>query len=224
VAQIEVLEEKEKKAKLEIEEFGNSITNKFKNLVLDEYDLGNISSFKNGLNFSRGSKGELIEIVGVKDFQNKFSPDINSLEKIQIDGRLSVEYNLKPSDILVVRSNGSSNLVGRFLFINELNTKTSFSGFTIRIRPVSGKVDAKYLCYYLKTDIVRAKLAGSSKGSNIKSLNQTLLSSVKIPLPPLADQQTIVAEIETIEAQIAVLETEINKIPAEKEAILKKYL
>ena len=63
-----------------------------------------------------------------------------------------------------------------------------------------------------------------SKGSNIKSLNQELLSSVKIPLPSIEDQTKIVAEIEKIEKKISDLEKQIELIPKQKEKVLKKYL
>ena len=76
----------------------------------------------------------------------------------------------------------------------------------------------------MKTDFVRNKIITDSSGSNIKSLNQTLLSNIKIPLPPLSEQQKIVSEIEKIEEKIKVLETEISEIPKQKEAVLKKYL
>ena len=224
VSEIEVLEAKEKKAKEEIDKLKVSISLSITNLKFKDVNLGSFSDFKNGLNYSRNSLGELINIVGVGDFQNRFSPDLELLEKIQIDGDLSDDYLLKQNDILVVRSNGSPNLVGRFLFIENLKIKTSFSGFTIRIRINDENVNAKFLCYYLKTDLVRNKIVTDSSGSNIKSLNQTLLSNIKIPLPPLSEQQKIVSEIEKIEKKIKVLETEIAEIPKQKEAILKKYL
>ena len=224
VLEIEVIEAKEKKAKEEIEEYCSKILTYIFNLKYDEINLGLIANFKNGLNYSRKSLGEIIDIIGVGDFQNRFSPDLNSLEKIQIDGNLSDDYMLKPNDILVVRSNGSPNLVGRFLFIDKLKTTTSYSGFSIRIRVEDETINAKFLCYYLKTDIVRNKIITNSIGSNIKSLNQTLLSNIKIPLPPLSEQQKIVLEIEKIEAKIKILETEIAEIPKLKEAVLKKYL
>ncbi len=224
VSEIEVLEANEKKTKEDVEELKISMSSFFINLKSEEINLGSISSFKNGLNYSRNSLGELINIVGVGDFQNRFSPDLDALEKIQIDGNLSDDYLLKPNDILVVRSNGSPNLVGRFLFVEKLKIKTSFSGFTIRIRVEDENVNSKFLCLYLKTDLVRNKIVTDSTGSNIKSLNQTLLSNIKIPLPPLSEQQKIVSEIEKIEEKIKVLETEIAEIPKQKEAILKKYL
>lgn len=224
VSEIEVLEAKEKKAKEEVEKLKFNISSSMVNLKFKEINLGSISDFKNGLNYSRNSLGELINIVGVRDFQNRFSPDVASLEKIQIDGNLSDDYLLKTNDILVVRSNGSANLVGRFLFIDNLKTKTSFSGFTIRIRVENENINSKFLCHYLKTDFVRNKIITDSSGSNIKSLNQTLLSNIKIPLPPLSEQQKIVSEIEKIEEKIKALETEISEIPKQKEAVLKKYL
>lgn len=224
VEEMEILEKKEKEAKEDVEKLNGSIPSFFLNLKCEEINLNSISNFKNGLNYSRNSLGELINIVGVGDFQNRFSPDLDSLEKIQIDGNISEDYLLNPNDILVVRSNGSPNLVGRFLFVETLKIKTSFSGFTIRIRVENENVNSKFLCHYLKTDLVRNKIITDSTGSNIKSLNQTLLSNIKIPLPTLPEQQKIVSEIEKIETKIAVLEKEIAQMPLLKEAVLKKYL
>lgn len=223
VSEIEVLEERERLIKDEIQTNKNLITSYFTDLRFDEKTLGSIAAFKNGLNYSRSSSGELIKIVGVKDFQNNFTPDLNLLEEVQIDGNLSSDYQLIPKDILVVRSNGSANLVGRFLFIDKLIDKTSYSGFTIRIRPLNDSVDPKFLCYFLRTDLVRNKIMNESSGSNIKSLNQNLLSSIKVPLPPLEEQQITVSQITEIENNIAVLEKELLTIPQQKELTLKKY-
>lgn len=224
MAEIEVLEKTEKKAKSDIQINKNLITSNFVNLKFNEKNLGSIVTFKNGLNYSRNSSGDLIKIVGVKDFQNYFSPDLSLLEEIQIDGNLSDEYSLMPKDILVVRSNGSANLVGRFLFIDKLISRTSFSGFTIRVRPINDNVDPKFLCYFLKTDFVRNKIMNESGGSNIKSLNQSLLSSIKIPLPPLKEQQRLVAQITEIENKIVELENQISAIPKQKELFFNYYL
>jgi len=224
VAEIETLEKQGQESIEEIEKKNNEIISNFIELKYEYVSLGNIVSFKNGLNYSRQSLGEVITIVGVGDFKENFSPNLEQLEKIQIEGNLLQDYELKSKDILVVRSNGSARLVGRFLFIDELKDKTSFSGFTIRLRVNSKDIDSKFLCHYLKTDIIRNGLMKDSKGSNIKSLNQTLLSSIKIPLPPIYEQQKIVAAIEKIESKITELEKQIADIPKQKEKILRKYL
>ncbi len=224
VAEIEALEKQEQKAVEQIRKVNKEIISKFVDLKYNPLLLGDIVNFKNGLNYNRESLGEVITIVGVGDFKDDFSPNLDKLEKIQIEGNLSDDYELKPSDILVVRSNGSPRLVGRFLFIEGLKDKTSFSGFTIRLRVQSNEIDSKFLCHYLKTDIVRDGLIMDSKGSNIKSLNQTLLSSVRVPLPLISEQKKIVTVIEKLEAKITKLKKHITDIPKQKGKILKKYL
>lgn len=224
VKAVSTLEVKVNRALKGIEKQKKKIHELMSGLTSKEITLGDIATFKNGLNYSRKSKGDLVTIVGVKNFKEHFSPRLNELECIQIDGRLSSDYELLPDDILVVRSNGSANLVGRFLFIKEISGKTSFSGFTIRIRSKSEDIDTKFLCHYLRTDIVRERMTRDSKGSNIKSLNQGLLSSIKIPKLSLLEQQKIVKKIEKIESNIEKLENEIVLIPQQKEAVLKNFL
>ncbi len=56
-------------------------------------------------------------------------------------------------------------------------------------------------------------------GLSVKNLNP-----IEIYVPPLAEQEKVVKEIETIEQQIAKLEHQLQQIPQQKQAILQKYL
>ena len=81
-------------------------------------------------------------------------------------------------------------------------------------------VDTLWLHYKL----VAMNLNQYATGTAQPGLSVMNLKSIEIPLPPLSEQQKIVAEIEKIEAKIKNFETEIAEIPKQKEAILKKYL
>ena len=116
-----------------------------------EKKLGNFATFRNGLNFTKGSDGEVIEIVGVKDFKNRFWVPFEHLESVTIDGKLREIDFLKDNDILTVRSNGNPELIGRTLLAGNVMGKVSHSGFTIRIRLNSKIIFPLYLCHYLKT-------------------------------------------------------------------------
>lgn len=188
--------------------------------------LGDIVTFKNGLNYDRNSNGDIIKIIGVGDFQNNKTPKWESLEDIEISGNLSEDYELHKNDLLVVRSNGSASLVGRFLLIDkEPYVKTSFSGFTIRLRLANKDIyDGKFLFHYLSSPITRDKLVKNTSGSNIKSLNQTLLSSIEIPMISFDEQKNIVSQIETLELEIIKARTLIANAVSEKQIILDKYL
>lgn len=188
--------------------------------------LGDIVTFKNGLNYDRRSNGDIVKIVGVGDFQNNKTPKWENLENIEVNGSLSEDYELHKNDLLVVRSNGSASLVGRFLLIEkEPIVKTSFSGFTIRLRLTNTDIyDSKFLFYYLSSPIARNKIVKNSSGSNIKSLNQTLLSSVEIPMISFDEQKRIVSQIEALESEITYARNLIENAASEKQAILDKYL
>ena len=224
ITEIEKIDAEENDAKNKISELKSIIGKTIQQTGFKTENLANVVIFKNGLNYNRQSNGDLISIVGVKDFQNNFSPDLQSLDKVKIEGVLGDDYKLKVGDLLVVRSNGSANLVGRFLFIDHLLVDTSFSGFTIRLRPNQEKIIPKYLCHYLRTEAVRDNLTKNSSGSNIKSLNQTLLSSLMVPLPTISQQREILSKIEALEVKITEAQQFIDDSMKLKNLVLKRYL
>jgi len=155
----------------------------------EEKTLGNLVNFKNGLNFSKSSKGELINIVGVGNFKSNFYVPVTKLSKVSIDGNLKELYELIDGDILVVRSNGNPKLIGRCILAKNIKTKTSHSGFTIRMRPISEIVYPPLLCYFLKSTKAKNHLINGGTGVSIKSLNQKTLSSLKFSIPLSVDTQ-----------------------------------
>ena len=188
--------------------------------------LGVVAAFKNGLNFTKGSKGEIIKIVGVKDFQKNFYVPTSQLETAQIDGRLSADYELRVGDILTVRSNGNKQLIGRCILASEVPERTSHSGFTIRIRTSSKETSPAYLVHFLKSKASREMLIESGDGANINSLNQQALSALPVTLPPIVDQLAITDRIEAIAAAIKDLEVvyqqKLDSLAELKHAILHK--
>lgn len=230
IQEITSIDQKEKADLDKLVKLNIQLNNLFSDLNYPLVSLGNLAEFKNGLNYSEKSRGDLVTIVGVKDFLEKFSPNLDQLVDVRIDGKLSESYKLQPGDILVVRSNGSANLVGRFIYIHKLLKDTSYSGFTIRIRTKSEnrtkseKLNSKYLCYCLRTESVRNAITKDPKGANIKSLNQTILSSIRVPLPPLEEQLEIINKAEELENKITLIERELLALDQEKEEVLTKYL
>jgi len=163
-----------------------------------EQKLGDIASFRNGLNYTKQSKGQTVRIIGVKDFQNHFWAPIDDLDSVTLDGELSETDSLVEGDILSVRSNGNPALIGRCMLVGVLSGPVSHSGFTIRIRLHRSGALPQYVCQFLKSQEVRKKLVDGGNGANIKSLNQGTLSTVVVPLPPVEIQQKLIARIEAM--------------------------
>ncbi len=163
--------------------------------------LGEISEFKNGLNFSKESSGESIKILGVSHFKSNIIAPIKDLEKTQIDSILNENYLLQKGDIVFVRSNGNVDLVGRSMIVPEVNERISFSGFTIRCRLNNG-IEPFYVGYLLKSNIHRNLMKNLGRGASIRNLSQGILSNIQIPLPPLETQRQIVSQIEKEQALV----------------------
>ena len=225
VAECDAVDSEYQNAQKDIDDLEKDISGIVSSVKGNDTKLSDIVELKNGLNYTKSSTGDVIKIVGVKDFQNYFSPKIDELESVQIDGKLSPDYQLRNDDILVVRSNGSKNLVGRCILIAGLDEQiTSFSGFTIRVRVKTENVVPIFLCYLLRSESVRTKMMTDSKGSNIQSISQDALLRLKLPVPPLAKQQKIVAQISALEEKITAAKRVMAKCPEKKQAVLDKFL
>lgn len=205
--------------------FENTTQILFDNKEWETVSLGEIASFKNGMNFTKGSKGQTIEIVGVRSFQNNFWVPFEELDEVIIDGELNDSYQLKEGDIITVRSNGNPKLIGRTLLADKVYGKVSHSGFTIRIRLKSDTILSIFLCNYLKTSRTRKELVDSGNGVGIKSLNQGSLSSLKVPYPKsVKEQQEIVQKINALSIETKKLEAIYQQKIADLEELKKSVL
>lgn len=177
--------------------------------------LGEIGEFKNGLNFSKDENGHSIKFLGVSDFQNKKSITSDQLDYISLSECVQEDYLLKTGDIVFVRSNGKKELIGRSvkMYITE---PTTYSGFCIRCRITDEKVDKDYIAILLKTPIIRQLMTNSGRGCNISNLNQKVLNSIPIILPPLSLQHLFAQRIEQIERE----KSEVQKSIQDLETLL----
>ena len=168
-----------------------------------------VASFKNGLNFGKNENGYSYKILGVGDFKNNYVVNSSLLEYINLNDELSSDYFLKPEDIVFVRSNGSKELVGRCVSV-DCTEPTTYSGFCIRCRlDENSGVLPMYLLYVCKNKGIREYLTQSGRGCNISNVNQKILNSTDIIIPPLSKQELFIQRIELIEKQKAEIQSTI---------------
>lgn len=116
--------------------------------------------------------------------------------KYAVDSNVELSaYHVRAGDLLIVRTNGSKDLIGRVAVSRE-ETKYAFASYLIRfrIRPDEAHVD--WVASVLSSPRWRHLLevaAASSAGQY--NLNIKKLSALPIPLPPLSQQQKILGEL-----------------------------
>jgi len=163
-----------------VEMFGDPVQNEKGWKTKPLLDMGNC---KNGMNFHYDDCGVEINCLGVGDFKNlSVIENTEILPMVSLNEMPSEEYLLKDDDIVFVRSNGNKALVGRSLAVYPGDVPTAFSGFCIRYRKHDDEVTVPYLLRVLKAESIRLKMAG--RGANIQNLNQQVLETLIIPVPP----------------------------------------
>lgn len=171
-----------------IEMFGDPIENPMKWPIKNLSALG---TCKNGMNFSSKEQEIAIRCVGVADIKDyNYIESIDNLTLLSLNEKPSEEYLLRDGDIVFVRSNGNKDLVGRCVAVYPGDIPVTFSGFCIRFRKESEDVLLDYLLRLLKLPGIRAKMAG--RGANIQNLNQKILASLSVPIPPKSLQETYI--------------------------------
>lgn len=136
------------------------------------------------------------------------------------------KYALSEHDLLVLRVNGSPELVGRFVLVGKMTETTLFCDHFIRATCVTSDL-AAWLRTYSDVERFRRYIDHnkvSSAGQN--TVNQGVLYPFPIPLPPLDERRRIVTEIDRRYSLIheAQVQIDINLKRAERlrQAILAK--
>ena len=184
--------------------------------------LSEICSFKNGLNFDKTSSGHTVKIIGVSDFQANLYAPLAALDEVQLAAPLAESYLVQAGDILFVRSNGNPDLVGRSMFVPPPNEPTTFSGFTIRGRIGDARAWPLFFAHFFKSRDFAEMIKSVGQGASIRNLSQSILNVLKVPLPPLARQQAIVAEIEAEQALVAANRELIARLEKKIQATLAR--
>jgi type I restriction enzyme S subunit len=177
---------------------------------------------KNGMNFHYDEESVSINCLGVGDFKdNSIISDTGSLPVITLDEMLSDDYLLKDNNIVFVRSNGGKALVGRSVAVYPGGTPTTFSGFCIRYRVDDSAITVPYLLRVLKSESVRNKMAG--RGANIQNLNQQILRTVTVPIPPMELQMEFSNFMEQTDKSKVVVQAALNEAQLLFDSLMQEY-
>ena len=172
--------------------FGDPVLNPYKWATKPFLETG---TCKNGMNFHYDDSGVELNCLGVGDFKDfSIIDDTSVLPMVSLNEMPSSEYLLQDGDIVFVRSNGNKALVGRSVAVYPKNTPTTFSGFCIRYRKSDEAVTIPYLLRVLKSNSIRKQMMG--RGANIQNLNQQILSTIVIPIPPIELQNEFATFVE----------------------------
>ena len=169
-----------------------------------------VLTYKNGLSKRSGKEGKATVVLRLADLCNhKIIKD--NIREIKITDNEAKQYKLDYNDILIIRVNGSEDIVGRFILYN-LNENWIYCDHLIRLKYDKTKIEPYYLFYYAQTNVVREYIKAnvvSSAGQN--TINQKTLDNMPLLLPSIEEQAEIVRRVKLAFEKLDKIESRYQK-------------
>jgi type I restriction enzyme S subunit len=125
-----------------------------------------------------------------------------SLEDMKYGPLLPTEVDdlgLREGDILLIRSNGSLEIVGRAAVVTRDAVGMSFAGYLVRLRTNTAIIDPNYIWLAMNSSEVRDQIERPIRSAvGLKNVNLTEFGALAFRLPPLAEQHRVVAKIDAL--------------------------
>ena len=144
---------------------------------------------------------------------------IDSMEAPELEA-----YRIRKGDLLIVRGNGNSSLLGKCGVVDEFPADCIYPDILMRASP-NERVASEYLLAVWNADVVHDQLIDKAKTTNgTYKINQGDVSSVLIPLPPIAEQREIAKGKAGMDRYSASLSEELDALATMKAALMSVLL
>ena len=184
----------------------------------EEYD------FKSGLSKSRDQFGFGYGFVSFKDvFYNYFIP--NELNELANTNEKEQEScSVKRGDVFLTRTSETFNELGMSSVALKDYEKATFNGFTKRLRPVpNSRIWPEYIGYYFRSSYFRKLVTSMATMTTRASLNNEILSRLKVKYPPLPEQKAIAHILGTLDDKIELNQKMNQTLEAMAQALFKSW-
>ncbi|MCA9233472.1 MAG: restriction endonuclease subunit S, partial [Planctomycetales bacterium] len=150
---------------------------------------------QNGLYLPKTEYGSGHPILRIDDYQQDWIRPVAELQRVQVKPEDLANYALRSGNLVINRVNSPSHL-GK-VAIWQSNTDMPVFESNMMRAELSSYVVPLYVASYLRSSQGRARLTKHAKWAvNQASINQKDVCGTPVPLPPLAEQERIVIEVD----------------------------
>jgi type I restriction enzyme S subunit len=152
--------------------------------------------------------------------------DMTAAKQVQVTDEVARQFEIRNDDVFIVRYNGDINRVAKPAIYKGANeSRVVYPDKLMRLRPSGSKMTPDFLVFALNSRRVRAQIEelGKTTAGNIGVSGRDAQSFV-IPVPPLAEQRRIVAELDALQAEVDALKRLQAETAAELDALLPSLL
>jgi type I restriction enzyme, S subunit len=186
-----------------------------------------MTTFLNGLWKGEKPPYATVGVIRNTNFGKDGSIDDSDIAWLEVEVRKFEKRKLKFGDIILEKSGGGPKQpVGRVALFEKEEGDYSFSNFTSAIRVNDAKdLDYRYLHKFLFWKYASGVTEGmQSHSTGIRNLNADAYKDIAVPLPPLPEQQRIVAILDEAFAGLATATANAEKNLKNTHELFDNYL
>ncbi|WP_156432444.1 restriction endonuclease subunit S [Burkholderia sp. MSMB1498] len=125
--------------------------------------------------------------------------DISDLKYAEFDAKERERLCLRAGDLLMIRSNGSVELVGRTGVVTEREAGMLFAGYLMRLRVNPELILPEFLHVWLASPLLRAQIELTARStSGVNNINSDEVRALPITLPPINEQAEICRRVSAL--------------------------
>ncbi|MCT1171716.1 restriction endonuclease subunit S [Lactococcus lactis] len=187
----------------------------------EERKLGEIGTFKNGMNFGKSAMGHGSPFVNLQNIFGKNIIDDSNLELAESTLKQKKDYSLIKGDVLFIRSSVKPSGVGEAALVTKDLPNTTYSGFIIRFRSEID-MDDNFKRFVFGSKKVRNQIIARATSSANTNINQDSLGLIQIGLPSFEEQQKIGSFFKHLDDTIALHQRKLDLLKEQKKGFLQK--
>jgi len=187
--------------------------------------LGEVFTFKNGVNAGKDSYGEGVRFVNTMDvLNNEYITGKILRGRVAINEKTKNEFLVSFGDVLFNRTSETREEVGCSTVYLD-NEDAVFGGFVIRARDIDTNIlKPRFKQYCFQPSYIRNQISALGNGAIRYNLGQEDLSKVNLLIPTKVEQEAIVSVISLWDTAIAKQTALIEQLTLRKRGLMQQLL
>lgn len=151
--------------------------------------------------------------------------DLNDLKYAQLSSRDRESLRLREGDVIICRTNGSLELVGKAAVFTGVTGDYAFASYLIRLRPDPTALLPAYLHLFLSSPLGRDQIEQMARTTAGQfNLNLDILRNLLLPLPAPEEQREIIHRVDALFALADGIEFHIREAALRAEQLPQAIL
>lgn len=181
-------------------------------------------SMRYGTSTKCGAEASLVPVLRIPNVSSG-QITLDDMKFGPLSEKEHADLALAAGDLLMIRSNGSLDIVGRSAVVPSEANGMAFAGYLVRLRTAIEHVNTTYVWMAMNSQLIRDQIEKPIRSAvGLKNVNLTEFGNLSFWLPPLAEQHRIVAKVDALMALCDQLEAALTTTESTRTRLLEALL